>query len=229
MIHLLGMCFLLMRGSGAGVYRPLPMTYVNTRHYPRPQPQQSVYPIKNNVGLPIYPNIQQGYPNPLWYGQPGQGNLYPAPAVASVVPARLPPVNPVQNNRMILMPVGGATSAPTNSNTECECGMENTKPQENVNRLFDPNFNRIIGGDESLRNQYPWQVLVYGSEGPTNQPPGDARGWGLCGGSIISPVHILTAGHCVNNNTHLKPMTVYVGMHVPPHAHKSDDIKGSLQ
>ena len=148
MIHLLGMCLLLMRRSGAGVYRPMPMTYVNPLHYPISQPQP-VYPIKN-VGPPIYPNVQQGYPNPPWYQQPGQGNVYPAPAAAPVVPAPLLPMNPTQNNRMVLI------AAPTNPNpnTECECGMENTKPQENVNRLFDLNFNfnfnRIIGGDETL-------------------------------------------------------------------------------
>ena len=230
MIHLLGMCLFLMRGSGAGVYRPMPMTYVNPLHYPISQPQP-VYPIKN-VGPPIYPNVQQGYPNPPWYQQPGQGNVYPAPAAAPVVPAPLLPMNPPQNNRMVL--IAAPTNPNPNPNTECECGMENTKPQENVNRLFDLNFNfnfnRIIGGDETLTNQYPWQVIIYSSEGPN---VGNMDGWMMCGGSIISPIHILTAGHCVRNNTHikhhLKPMTVYVGMHVPPHAHTSNDIKAEAK
>ena len=42
---------------------------------------------------------------------------------------------------------------------------------------------RIVGGNEVDPNSIPWQVLYLS--------PG-----GTCGGTIISPYHIMTAAHC---------------------------------
>ncbi|XP_055385780.1 transmembrane protease serine 9-like [Condylostylus longicornis] len=44
---------------------------------------------------------------------------------------------------------------------------------------------RIVGGDIALEGQFPYQISLQLN---TNH---------ICGGSIISPRHILTAGHCV--------------------------------
>ena len=230
MIHLLGMCLLLMRKSGVGAYIPLP--YVNPIHYPIPQPNltpninpvRQVYPIKN-IGPPMYQNVQQGYPIRPRYQQGYSAQAVPVP--------HIPPVNPIQNNRMILMPVGGATPAPTNPNTKCECGMENTKPQENVNRLLDLNFNpinqfnRIIDGDDTGENQYPWMVQIQSKIGHRPEEPKAAGSLG--GGVIISPLHILTAAHNVekiekapDGATVLKgaveteSLRVMVGYHINP-------------
>ncbi|XP_014277234.3 LOW QUALITY PROTEIN: venom serine protease 34 [Halyomorpha halys] len=60
----------------------------------------------------------------------------------------------------------------------CNCGWRNA--------------GRIVGGKETRKNEYPWMVSI--SSG--------------CGGSIISPWHILTAAHCIDKN-----MTVSVGRH----------------
>ncbi|XP_044730987.1 trypsin-1-like [Chrysoperla carnea] len=62
---------------------------------------------------------------------------------------------------------------PANCSTPCRCGIANTK-------------NRIIGGQETKVNQYPWMaLLMYG-------------GRFYCGGSLINNRYVLTAAHCVH-------------------------------
>lgn len=45
--------------------------------------------------------------------------------------------------------------------------------------------NRIVGGEEADISDYGWQVSL------------QANGAHYCGGSIISPEWVLTAGHCI--------------------------------
>ena len=75
---------------------------------------------------------------------------------------------------------------------ECECGRENSVIQH-------ANWNRIIDGDETGRHQYPWMVQIITGVGRLreNFDPNQI-GWG--GGSIISPLHILTAAHVMYND-----------------------------
>merc|ERR1712095_157706 len=61
----------------------------------------------------------------------------------------------------------------TESSSSCSCGQ--------VNR-----GTRIVGGQETEVNEYPWQVGLVSSSGRSP--------W--CGGSLISNQHILTAAHC---------------------------------
>ena len=61
-------------------------------------------------------------------------------------------------------------STSTSPSPTCNCG----EPHRAIRH------NRIIGGQDTEVNEYPWQVLIGG-----------------CGGSIISPSHILTAAHCM--------------------------------
>ncbi len=49
---------------------------------------------------------------------------------------------------------------------------------------------RVIGGQDALPGQFPWQVAVVITTGNTQL---------LCGGSIIHSKYVLTAGHCVRN------------------------------
>ncbi|KAJ6643052.1 Trypsin-1 [Pseudolycoriella hygida] len=56
---------------------------------------------------------------------------------------------------------------------ECKCGIINTK-------------NRIVGGQETQVNQYPWMALLLYS------------GRFYCGASLINDRYVLTAAHCVN-------------------------------
>ena len=50
---------------------------------------------------------------------------------------------------------------------------------------------RIIGGTDTEVHEYPWQVgIVFNFVSVFNETP-------VCGGSIISSQHILTAAHCI--------------------------------
>lgn len=44
---------------------------------------------------------------------------------------------------------------------------------------------RIVGGNMSSLTQWPWQVSL------------QFQGYHLCGGSVITPLWIVTAAHCV--------------------------------
>merc|ERR1719309_679320 len=59
-------------------------------------------------------------------------------------------------------------SVDRSSDDDCFCGLENTPP-----------LSRILDGNVTAPNQYPWMVRLGG-----------------CGGSLISNRHVLTAHHC---------------------------------
>ena len=75
---------------------------------------------------------------------------------------------------------------------------------ENYSRhdLRKNGVNRIVGGQEAIPNSIPHQVSL--------QIPGSD--YHFCGGSIISPDHVLTAAHCVSGS-HPATTQVVVGEH----------------
>lgn len=66
-----------------------------------------------------------------------------------------------------------AVLVPPEKCDECKCGIINTK-------------NRIVGGEETQVNQYPWMVVLLYS------------GRFYCGGTLINNQYVLTAAHCVS-------------------------------
>ncbi|XP_011693610.1 PREDICTED: chymotrypsin-1-like [Wasmannia auropunctata] len=59
---------------------------------------------------------------------------------------------------------------------------------------------RIVGGDMATLGQFKYQVSL------------QSYGEHICGGSIISSTHILTAAHCVNDDFYTNGMVVVSGL-----------------
>jgi len=77
---------------------------------------------------------------------------------------------------------------------KCVCGVANTR--------------RIVGGSITQPNEYPWQALLHA----TYHLHGVKVSTFICGGSVITKKHILTADHCVDN-LNKDRLEVYLGVH----------------
>jgi trypsin len=71
---------------------------------------------------------------------------------------------------------------------------------------------KIIGGTTTTIDQYPWQAAVVYDPAKVSGNPFQRQ---LCGGSLVTPSIVLTAGHCINgtdpqNNSDLDPDDVDV-------------------
>ncbi|XP_076341795.1 chymotrypsinogen B-like [Tachypleus tridentatus] len=71
-------------------------------------------------------------------------------------------------------------------NQACACG---TLPELSF---------RIINGEETSVNKYPWMVLLRYERKKHRR--------GSCGGTLISPSYVLTAAHCSTRNNRRKPL-----------------------
>jgi len=76
---------------------------------------------------------------------------------------------------------------------KCDCGIANTR--------------RIVGGSLTQKYEYPWQALIYSLRFKNG-----IKVRSLCGGSIITKKHILTADHCVVGAVK-EDIEVYLGVH----------------
>lgn len=68
-----------------------------------------------------------------------------------------------------------------------------------------PILPRVVGGTDVVPNSWPWQIsLRVFSRGKL---------YHICGGSLISPTHVVTAAHCVEKNAAPSRYKVVVGEH----------------
>lgn len=81
-----------------------------------------------------------------------------------------------------------ALAQPTPERFECEISDGKTKAT----------VSRIVGGQAARPGQWPWQVAVF-------------AGGGLCGGSLIHPQWVLTAGHCLQRISSPAQVSVRAG------------------
>merc|ERR1712240_14175 len=84
--------------------------------------------------------------------------------------------NPTTPPPTTIAPTGGPTDSTTSpAPGDCQCGIKGGSDSS-----------RIVGGQETEENEYPWQVGLVRRGGTTP----------FCGGSLISERHVLTAAHC---------------------------------
>ncbi|CAO2642123.1 Serine protease 27 [Lemmus lemmus] len=60
-------------------------------------------------------------------------------------------------------------------------------------------FNRMVGGEDALEGEWPWQVSI------------QRNGTHFCGGSLIAPTWVLTAAHCFSNTSDISIYQVLLG------------------
>ncbi|XP_051037224.1 serine protease 27 [Phodopus roborovskii] len=60
-------------------------------------------------------------------------------------------------------------------------------------------FNRMVGGEDALAGEWPWQVSI------------QRNGTHFCGGSLIAPTWVLTAAHCFSNTSNISIYQVLLG------------------
>jgi len=117
----------------------------------------------------------------------------PAPTGETTVPIITTTPNPAPTGETTVPiitttpPIPITTAAPSG---ECRCGMANRAT-------------RIVGGEVTEVNEYPWQIMIILDIFP-------GRPW--CGGSILSSRTILTAAHCTEGHS-ARSMTVVVSEH----------------
>merc|ERR1719273_375231 len=78
----------------------------------------------------------------------------------------------------------------TDTGSICQCGKKGGQAN-----------GRIVGGKETEVHEYPWQVGLVSRNGRTP--------W--CGGTLISPTHVMTAAHCTQ--TSASSIRVLLGEH----------------
>uniref|UniRef100_A0A914X2U2 Peptidase S1 domain-containing protein n=1 Tax=Plectus sambesii TaxID=2011161 RepID=A0A914X2U2_9BILA len=180
----------------------------------RPPPPRYPHPqlMPNTGGAPIFNGPR---PRPDAYLQrpmlpPPPPQMFP-PTQPQMIPLSPPQMIPPPPPQMIPLPPPHMIPLPSHQPlpatvgySQWNCGTSRTTPRvaEFSRASVDIGTVRIVGGTEARPHSWPWQVslLYYGRH--------------ICGGSLIDPLHVLTAAHCVNNNRNAQQYTVVLGGHI---------------
>lgn len=71
---------------------------------------------------------------------------------------------------------------------------------------------RIVGGNVSLSGQWPWVMALVSTNSKTGKPFTNPWRDQFCGGSLIAPTWVITAGHCVYDET-ISSFSVIANLH----------------
>ena len=85
-------------------------------------------------------------------------------------------------------------------------------------RYTPPKNNRILNGQQTDINEYPWQAALIAN--------GDNRPF--CGGSLVNDRYVLTAAHCLEDVSKF-PLTVILGEHNIVTSTESDEQTFSIE
>lgn len=77
---------------------------------------------------------------------------------------------------------------------------------------------RVVGGTDAIPNSWPWQISLKVA----------VRGklYHICGGSLISSIHVVTAAHCVVKNATPSRYKIVVGEHDQSKAEGNEQVMG---
>ncbi|KAL9893732.1 serine protease grass-like isoform 1-T1 [Glossina fuscipes fuscipes] len=91
----------------------------------------------------------------------------------------------------------------------------NTEGLNILNNLTcgDSNSNRVLGGEETNLNEFPWMALLR-YDSPSNEFK--------CGGSLITNFYVLTAAHCAKTPDPIKYLLLSIGVRLGEHDLSND-------
>nr|XP_040137679.1 coagulation factor X isoform X2 [Ictidomys tridecemlineatus] len=99
-------------------------------------------------------------------------------------------------------PAANSSEAMPRNTTQAWSGLDSLPPTQdpsnllNLNQTYQKdsrNLVRIVGGRDCEEGECPWQALLI-----------DEENEGFCGGTILSPFHVLTAAHCLHQAKRFK-------------------------
>ncbi|XP_063635821.1 venom protease-like isoform X2 [Cydia splendana] len=122
----------------------------------------------------------------------------PRPGIPTGLPPTEPTLAPTQPTPAPTQPTPAPTQAteptPGPEPKELEPQLEAVSlPEAPVCGVSNASFSRVVGGIPAKLGDFPWMALL----GYKERRAGAGARW-LCGGSLISARHVLTAAHCIH-------------------------------